>query len=105
MTGLPIKKQMTDLGDGTYTVDYTVPSCGTFIVSVELSGLKAEYFTNHNWSGTPAITRIDPNIWFNFGSSFPTVPIVNSVSARWSGKLFAPYSEDFTFWLFGDDGA
>ena len=80
MTGLPIKKQMTDLGDGTYTVDYTVPSSGTFIVFVELSGLnglKAEYFTNKNWSGTPAITRIDPNIWFNFGSSFPTVPIVN----------------------------
>lgn len=56
MMGLPIEKQMTDLGNGTYTVDYTVPSGGTFIVSVQpvkLSGLKAEYFTNDNWSGTP----------------------------------------------------
>ena len=36
MTGLPIHKKMTDNGNGTYTVDYTVPSDGTFLVSVIL---------------------------------------------------------------------
>jgi len=65
MTGLPISKLMTDKGDGTYTSDYTVPSGGTFTVSVDLykpGGLKAEYFANTDCTGTPAITRIDSTI-------------------------------------------
>jgi len=70
MTGLPISKQMTDKGDGTYTVEYTVPNGGTFTVSVDLleqGGLSAEYFNNMNLSGTPAVTKIDPTINFNYG--------------------------------------
>ena len=85
---------MTDNGDGTYTVDYTVPSEGTFSVSVILvelqSGLQAEYFITPEWTGAPEITRIDPNIYFNWGHSWPASGAVDYVSARWSGKLIPP---------------
>ena len=108
MTGLPIRKKMTDNGDGTYTADYTVPSGGTFTVSVDLTltgGLKAEYFSSPAWTGTPTITRIDPTVYFNWGSSFPTTPAIDWVSARWSGILAPPYSETYTFSFQCDDYA
>ena len=70
---------MADNGDGTYTMDYTVPSDGTFTVSVEVlePGLKAEYFSNNAWIGTPEITQIDSTIYFDWGGSFPTTPVVD----------------------------
>ena len=37
MTGLPIWKKMIDNGDGMYTSDFTVPSSGTFTVSVSIA--------------------------------------------------------------------
>ena len=95
---------MTDKGDGTYTVDYTVPSSGSFIVRVDLvkpGGLMGEYFNNMNWSGTPAVTKIDPTINFSNGLSTPTQ--TDYISFRWSGILIAPYSEVYTFHMFGDD--
>ena len=100
---------MTDNGDGTYTVDYTVPSEGTFSVSVILaelqSGLQAEYFITPAWNGAPALTRIDPNIYFDWGNSWPASGADDYVSARWSGTLIPPYSETYTFSFQCDDYA
>ena len=104
MTGLPILKQMTDNGDGTYTADYTVPSGGTFFVSVELfqtGGLNAEYFNNISWTGSPVVNKVDLTIDFDYSTFFKTQP--TNISVRWSGLLFAPYSESYTFHMFGDD--
>lgn len=109
MAGLPIWKKIIDNGDGTYTGDYTVPSVGTFTVTVDLvkpeaGGLKAEYFNNNLWSGTPAVTRIDSTINYNWLDGNVT-PLSKDdyVSARWSGILVAPYSEVYTFQMMGDD--
>ena len=104
MTGLPILKQMTDNGDGTYTADYTVPSGGTFFVSVELfqaGGLNAEYFNNLSWTGSPAVNKVDPTIDFGYSNFFKTQP--TNISVRWSGILVPPYTESYTFYMFGDD--
>ena len=104
MTGLPIWKQMTDNEDGTYTVDYTVPSGGTFFLSVDLvktGGLLAEYFNNINWSGTPAVTRIDPSINFSYANFYKTQS--TNISVRWSGMLVVPYSDFYTFKITADD--
>lgn len=76
-------------------------------MSVELArkgGLYAEYFNNAFLYGEPALTRIDNNIDFNWGENLVTNEASDFVSAHWYGKLLAPFSEDFTFILNGDDG-
>jgi len=95
---------MTDNGDGTYTVDYTVPSGGTFflsVVHVKTDGLLAEYFNNINWSGTPAVTKTDPSINFSYSNFYKTQP--TNISVRWSGMLVVPYSDVYTLKITADD--
>jgi hypothetical protein len=69
-------------------------------------GLKGEYFNNTSVSGTPALTRTDPNIDFNWGDSGgPGAPIgVDQFSARWTADLEGPRTETFTFITTSDDG-
>ena len=41
---------------------------------------------------------------FNWSTGLVTQQAGDYVSVHWYGKLLAPYSEDFTFFLSGDDG-
>ena len=71
ISGLPIIKQMTDKGDGTYTADYTVSSSGTVTVSAELlkaGGAHEYYFGNQNWAGTPSYSTVS-EINYDWGGS------------------------------------
>lgn len=68
-------------------------------------GLKAEYFANMKLEGEPAITRIDPNIDFNWGGGSPDPAIpVDNFSARWTGKMTVPASGVYNLGLCADDG-
>lgn len=73
-------------------------------------GLRAEYFASADLTGEPALKRLDPTIWFGpqwgdhrhipatynwFDKGSPLA--AGKGSARWTGFLEAPLSEDFVF--------
>jgi beta-glucosidase len=68
-------------------------------------GLFAEYFTNKNLDGKPAVTKFDNQINFNWedGSPLPDFP-KDSFSVRWTGELRAPRTGDFLIDVVSDDG-
>ncbi len=68
-------------------------------------GLRAEYFANRDLSGTPALTRIDPEVSFDWGMGSPAREIpADNFSARWTGKLVAPVSGTYALGSTADDG-
>jgi beta-glucosidase len=72
-------------------------------------GLTAEYFKNRELSGTPAVTRTDKNIDFNFivqpipGFSSGAFSIEN-FSARWTGFFTPTESGTYQLGMRADDG-
>jgi hypothetical protein len=107
-TELPIYREMTDNGDGTYFAEYVINRDGdvtVFVVLARKGGLYAEYFNNAFLEGIPALTRVDSKLNFTeWHDGLITAESGDFVSAHWYGKLLAPATEDFTFILNGDDG-
>ncbi len=65
-------------------------------------GLLAEFFNNPDLSGDPALTRIDPNVDFTWGSGSPGGGVnPGGWSARWTGTLTAPDSGRYNLALIG----
>jgi alpha-L-fucosidase len=82
-----------------------VPTMGTAPASG--TGLRAEYFTNPTFTGSPAVTRVDPVVNFNWrytGSPAPGIPTDN-FSARWTGTIEPRFTETYTFATLSDDTA
>jgi fibronectin type 3 domain-containing protein len=71
-------------------------------------GAAASYFNDVNGqhlTSPAALTRIDPQINFNWVGSSPGAPVgVDYFSARWTGRIKAQYSEPYTFYTLSDDG-
>lgn len=69
-------------------------------------GLTGEYFANPTLSGSPTITRLDPQISFNWmdGSPHPEIGS-NNFSVRWTGVLVLHKSGNYTFQVGSDDGS
>jgi beta-glucosidase len=68
-------------------------------------GLQASYYTSNDLSGTPAVTRVDNQV--NFDWDIDPIPVSSnqgSFSAKWTGQIVAPYSGDFVFKVRGDGG-
>ncbi|MCP4263228.1 MAG: hypothetical protein GY774_37825 [Planctomycetes bacterium] len=83
----------------------------SFIVTKAGGGLKAEYFNNRDLSGEPVLTRIDPEIDFNWGNAdvpgenSPDASInVDDFSARWSGELEVDLTDTYTFHVTANNG-
>jgi len=57
----------------------------------KVDGLKGKYFDNANFSGTPALTRVDKEIDFDWNAASP-VPQLHKTnySVRWTGVFSAP---------------
>lgn len=69
------------------------------------TGLSASYFANETVAGTPALTRMDAGVDFDWGGGSPGAGIpADSFSARWSGEIQPRYSEPYTLTLRTDDG-
>ncbi|MEV6866420.1 alpha-L-fucosidase [Streptosporangium subroseum] len=69
------------------------------------SGLKAEFWNNTTFTGTPAVTRTDPTVnyaWRFGGSPAPSIGVDN-FSGRWTGSIEPRYSERYTFTTASDD--
>lgn len=68
-------------------------------------GLKAEYFTNKDLAGEPAVTRIDSQVNFDWGGGSPDSAIPgDNFSARWTGKMTVPVTGKYALGLSADDG-
>jgi alpha-L-fucosidase len=69
------------------------------------SGLTARFWPNSAFSGTPAVTRTDRTVNYNWkftGSPATAIP-AETFSSRWTGTVEAPRSETFTFTTLSDD--
>lgn len=70
------------------------------------TGFTAEYFNNGWLSGTPTLTRIDPNINFGWGGGTPDPTIViDNFTVRWTGKIRILATDDYVFYTYQDDNA
>ncbi len=68
-------------------------------------GMRAEFFDNINLEGEPVYTRIDSMVSFRwFASPAPNVP-ADQFSCRWTGKIIAPETREFSIGTRTDDGA
>jgi beta-glucosidase len=80
-------------------------------------GLRGEYFTGHDFAGTPAVTRIDRAVDFRWDRSSPTADMVargelsadralgtDDFSIRWTGQLLPPVSGTYEITVTADDG-
>ncbi len=70
-------------------------------------GLKAQFFTNEDLSGTPVLTRTDANVDFDWGMNSPAPDLPDeNYSARWTGTIEVPAANgDVTLASLADDGA
>eukprot|EP01084_Bolivina_argentea_P055627 101950_1 len=105
---------ITDGLNGTYLVNFTVPSSsGTYYLNVLLAsgdidtadGLTGAYFNNRWLYDVPYNTQIDTNISLNWNDGLITETAKNFVSVRWSGYVQPSYAENYTFWITSDDGS
>ena len=94
-------------GNGSHSVTYVVPREGQYELNVSRAlpgGLQGQYFNNRFFYGTPAMTRVDSTIDFSW-PSFITETAQDDVSARWTGWLQVPFSENYTFVISVNDAA
>lgn len=61
-------------------------------------GLLAAYFRRTELDSSSAVTRLDPQLDFNWGNNAPVAEVpAESFSARWSGQVTAQFTESHTF--------
>jgi beta-glucosidase len=68
-------------------------------------GLQASYYTSNDLSGTPAVTRVDNEV--NFDWDINPIPVSTNqggFSAKWVGQIVVPTSGDYVFKVRGDGG-
>jgi glucose/arabinose dehydrogenase len=101
-------------GESTPLISFNTPEVNTSytatydLVPVALgTGLTARYFTlsNKTFTGTPALTRTDAVINFDWGQATPNSLIsADNFTVRWTGKVQPQYTEQYTFYTTSDDG-
>jgi alpha-tubulin suppressor-like RCC1 family protein/Tol biopolymer transport system component len=75
------------------------------VTSGAFAGLRADYFDNMDVAGAPVLTRVDPNVDFDWTSTSPAPEVPDTYfSARWTGRIQPDYSETYTFTACVDDG-
>nr|WP_321412119.1 glycoside hydrolase family 76 protein [uncultured Carboxylicivirga sp.] len=68
------------------------------------NGLLGEYYNGSSFN-TLISERIDPNIYFNWGTASPLSGIDNDYySIRWTGQIEPLYSGEYTFYITSDNG-
>ena len=68
-----------------------------------VSGLKAEYYNNNNWSGTPVLTATESNIYYDWGTKGPSgINLVDNFSIKWTGNITIG-DKDASLTFYADD--
>ena len=77
----------------------------SFTTTTGGGGLLGQYFNNTTLRGEPVLTRIDPQIDFNWGAGTPD-PILsdNNWSARWTSDLNVLFADTYTFSVNSEGG-
>ena len=90
----------------TNTLDPENASWGFVNANGELQqGLQAEYFTSNDLSGTPAVTRVDNHLNFDWDvNPIPVSQNQGGFSARWTTQVRPTISGDHVFKVRGDGG-
>ncbi len=66
-------------------------------------GLRATYFNGTNFA-SPVLTRVDEAVNFNWGTNSPEPTLLSGAfSARWTGKIRANQSGNYSFFTLSDD--
>lgn len=74
-------------------------------VDENTKGVKGEYYDNAELKGNPAFVRTDQEIDFKWGDGGPKEDFKkDGFSVRWTGKIKAPKSGEFTIETTSDDG-
>lgn len=81
-----------------------IPSKYLFTPDESQNGLKGEYFNNRNLEGTPALTRIDNQLEFDWPWAPGDGVNVDDFSIRWTGFLKSDQALDGWLGLSSDDG-
>ena len=88
-----------DLGSAVVDTTWLTPPSGVG------TGLLGEYYPNPSLLGAPALTRVDPQVDFDWGQDSPGPGIgVDGFSVRWSGTLTVPESGQYDLGTASDDG-
>ena len=110
--------QISDIGDYTVVITNSVGSVTSQIATLVVTpsstpgtgtGLRGDYYTNnfsvHPFSGSPALTRTDTTIDFDWGTGSPD-PLISTdkFTVRWTGMVQPLYSQTYTFYTVSDDG-
>jgi hypothetical protein len=68
------------------------------------TGLKGQYYNNIDFTSL-RVTRTDPTVNFNWGTSSPAAGIQgDTFSVRWTGEVQPQFSETYSFHTVTDDG-
>jgi hypothetical protein len=68
-------------------------------------GVTGQYFNTVDLTGAPVLTRVDPNIDFNWMVGSPAAAVHTDLfSVRWTGTLTPQFSETYTFYVSSNDG-
>lgn len=79
------------------TAGVPIPIPETALRSDGHAGLKGEYFANTDFTGTPAVTRIDRRIDFDWDHVAPAEQLDGAhYAVRWTGELVPPGPGDYT---------
>src|SRR5262249_27355615 len=84
----------------TFTATFNVADNG------QGDGLAASYYIqDKSFNGEPSLTRVDPQIGFNWGigSPDPSLP-VDRFTVRWTGAILPQFDDTYTFYFTSDDG-
>lgn len=70
-------------------------------------GLVGDYYNGTAFSGTPILTRVDPNIKFDWAAGSPSTGLVNTDNfvVRWNGYFVAPATGTYQFGTTSDNGS
>jgi beta-glucosidase len=70
--------------------------------SLQTAGLKAEYFDNLQFEGTPKLVRVDARLNFDWNRVAPGAEIpATAFSVRWTGELVPPAAGDYVLGVRG----
>ena len=66
-------------------------------------GLVGQYWNNTTRTGTPAVTRVDQNVDFDWNTGNPGIANSDNFSAEWNGYFVAPQTGTYFFGGFNDN--
>lgn len=69
------------------------------------NGLVGQYWNNNNFTGDPAVTRVDQNIDVTWDTGAPAAGVnADNFTVRWKGHFIAPQTGAYQFGTNSDDG-